>query len=285
MKNMRKLIPAIAMLLVSAVMMSTASFAWFSSNYSATATGMQVKATASGGIAIGGYTANSDAGKPGPTSFASTVDLSASTIWKNNTGLALVPTSFNGTDWYVATAEKVDNNAATGAYSKVTTENAYRHQKIQIKALANNSHALYVDDIAISLADTSATTAALNKSLRIAMCVEGTNWFFFAPTRTLAETTATVPFVPDHTTGTTTANYDIYTYNSADKTTDKTADKIYLGDGDSFVSEQDVVIYNTLTTDAITIDIYVYYEGEDPNCITAYAVDLVNTNITFTFII
>ena len=40
MKNTRKLIPAVVMLLVSAVLMSTASFAWFSMNKQVTATGM-----------------------------------------------------------------------------------------------------------------------------------------------------------------------------------------------------------------------------------------------------
>ncbi len=53
MKKTRKLIPAIAMLLISAVMMSTASFAWFSMNKTVTATGMQVNATADGSLIIG----------------------------------------------------------------------------------------------------------------------------------------------------------------------------------------------------------------------------------------
>ena len=44
MKKMRKLIPALAMLLVSAVMMSTASFAWFSMNTTVTADGMSITA-------------------------------------------------------------------------------------------------------------------------------------------------------------------------------------------------------------------------------------------------
>lgn len=52
MKKMRKIIPALAMLLVSAVMMSTASFAWFSMSTKATATGMEVKATASSSLII-----------------------------------------------------------------------------------------------------------------------------------------------------------------------------------------------------------------------------------------
>ena len=46
MKLSRRLIPAIAMLMVSAVLMSTASFAWFSMNTQVTATGLQVTAKA-----------------------------------------------------------------------------------------------------------------------------------------------------------------------------------------------------------------------------------------------
>ena len=46
MKLSRKLVPAIAMLLVSAVMLSTASFAWFSMNTTVSATGVQVQAQA-----------------------------------------------------------------------------------------------------------------------------------------------------------------------------------------------------------------------------------------------
>lgn len=52
MKKMRRLIPAFAMLLVAATMLSTASFAWFTMNESVTATGMQVKAKASGNLLI-----------------------------------------------------------------------------------------------------------------------------------------------------------------------------------------------------------------------------------------
>ena len=44
MKKFRKLIPALALLIVSAVLMSTASYAWFSMNTQVTANGLQVKA-------------------------------------------------------------------------------------------------------------------------------------------------------------------------------------------------------------------------------------------------
>ena len=44
MKNTRKLIPALAMLLLSAVLMSTASFAWFSMNTQVSVEGMMIEA-------------------------------------------------------------------------------------------------------------------------------------------------------------------------------------------------------------------------------------------------
>ena len=50
MKSTRKIIPALAMLLISAVLMSTASFAWFSMNENVYATGMQVTAQPSSDI-------------------------------------------------------------------------------------------------------------------------------------------------------------------------------------------------------------------------------------------
>lgn len=52
MKKTRKLLPAIAMLLISAVMMSTASFAWFSMNTEVSASGMEVKATTGANLYI-----------------------------------------------------------------------------------------------------------------------------------------------------------------------------------------------------------------------------------------
>lgn len=53
MKKMRRMIPALCMLLVSAIMLSTASYAWFTMNEQVTATGMQVQAEATGSLVIG----------------------------------------------------------------------------------------------------------------------------------------------------------------------------------------------------------------------------------------
>ena len=52
MKKMRRLIPAFAMLMVAAIMLSTASFAWFTMGTHATATGMYVTATSGSSLLI-----------------------------------------------------------------------------------------------------------------------------------------------------------------------------------------------------------------------------------------
>ena len=61
----RKLIPAFAMLLLSAVLMSTASFAWFSQNGKVTASGFQVQATAPAALWI-----SADSDGPFESSYA-----------------------------------------------------------------------------------------------------------------------------------------------------------------------------------------------------------------------
>ncbi len=58
MKNTRKLIPALVMLLVSAVLMSTASYAWFSMNKSVDVTGMQITANSDSTYLIIGQSPN-----------------------------------------------------------------------------------------------------------------------------------------------------------------------------------------------------------------------------------
>ncbi len=61
MKNMRKLIPALCLLLVSAMMLGTSTFAWFSMNNKVTVTGMEVKTKVSSSLWIATDTLGSTA--------------------------------------------------------------------------------------------------------------------------------------------------------------------------------------------------------------------------------
>ena len=73
MKLSRKLIPAFAMLLVSAVMLTTASYAWFSINDSVTAEGMNVRTTAADNVLIAKSTL-SKIDKEGDANFGTTLE-------------------------------------------------------------------------------------------------------------------------------------------------------------------------------------------------------------------
>lgn len=74
MKLSRKLIPAFAMLLVSAVMLTTASYAWFSINDSVTAEGMNVRTTAADNVLIAESTL-SKTDKEGDANFGTTLEV------------------------------------------------------------------------------------------------------------------------------------------------------------------------------------------------------------------
>ncbi len=103
MKFTRKLIPAVAMLVVSATMMSTASFAWFSMNRTVTATGMQATAVSPINLLIKGAD---------DTDFAT-----SATVTSSNPTLPLTPMStVNPVDpaTFYAVVDGVINNGAGG---------------------------------------------------------------------------------------------------------------------------------------------------------------------------
>ena len=96
---MKKLIPAICMLLVATMLLAGSTFAWFSMNTVVTATGMQVTAKAEEGIVI----TNSEK--------STWSDASSTTTSKD---LVLLPTStVDGSVWYHNTSKDAD--VATGA--------------------------------------------------------------------------------------------------------------------------------------------------------------------------
>lgn len=100
MKLSRKLIPAFAMLLVSAVLMSTASFAWFSMNENVTATGISVTATAPAALWI-----STDA-----SNWQTTIDMSETLI--DGTAAQVAPL----TTYYTVTPGETEDDDPTYTY-------------------------------------------------------------------------------------------------------------------------------------------------------------------------
>lgn len=123
MKKMRRMIPALCMLLVSAIMLSTASFAWFTMNDSVTASGVQIQATADASMLI------SDAplypGNAGSGEFKANVTAKLNPIAYKGAGKGTLAgvTTIQNNGWYYP-AESKESIIATGAnggtYTAVT---------------------------------------------------------------------------------------------------------------------------------------------------------------------
>ena len=139
---MKKLIPALAMLLVAACLMGTSTYAWFSANKQVSATGMKVKAASDGGLAIASWTddGQGNIAAPEASAFASSATLKAGD-WVRGTD-PISPVSYNkgvtgSGKWFAAEADKAEDGAATKGWAEVSNAiDGYAHQtKWQIKSL------------------------------------------------------------------------------------------------------------------------------------------------------
>lgn len=113
----RKLVPAIAMLACSAVMLSTATYAWFTMNKEVSVTNMQVQAKADQGLLINEVETAGD----------SNWDELATTNQTEGIKLHATSTANTGT-WYVAYSTKKSSaaSAAKGAASADLTSDGYK---------------------------------------------------------------------------------------------------------------------------------------------------------------
>ena len=110
MKRFSKLIPAIVLLLVSAIMMSTATYAWFSMNNRVTVTGMEVKTKVSSNLLIAEDNVEDDF----------TTRLS-----QTQKGLLEPVSSINGTAFYYTVDAKATGELSSGGvYTLYNAETA-----------------------------------------------------------------------------------------------------------------------------------------------------------------
>ena len=267
------------MLLVSAILVSTATYAWFSMNTSVTAKNMQVTAVSEGGIVIGAYTYSQNQWvAPANTAFKNEVEAafpgkSGETLLRK----ALVPTSTTKIDkWYHATSNDVDNYAAASAYTNIdfvadNSTSYYLYNKFQIKSLEDSGNDssiarnLYVSAVTVT-GNTNSTV--LNNSLRVAVRVNGNSTFFFAPVYTSI-----------------TDGSKLYQYGVSGDGTTPTRNSAAYDDGKLVIgaTPSKVIASAIGTTTPTEIEIFVYYEGEDVNCKSINAVNIDNLNVAVSF--
>ena len=116
MKMTRKLIPALVMLLVSAIMLSTASFAWFASNDKVTATNMTVTAnSAQQFLQISATNGDDYDITATATASSQNVDLVHATIANDNKTVT----------WGVGSSTKVDDANVDSTLTTVSVSETY----------------------------------------------------------------------------------------------------------------------------------------------------------------
>lgn len=141
----KKLIPAVAMLTTSAVMLSTATYAWFTMNKDATVTGLQLTATTSNSLEISlGEIDNS--GKP--TNNAPTIQNKS---WTSNVAIA---------QYYKSVGKLKPASSNTGLnLFKVTDESNIYAGGANVKSTADVSALTYADSANMIFQDTWSESA------------------------------------------------------------------------------------------------------------------------------
>lgn len=257
MKAMRKLVPAMAMLLVSLVVMSSASFAWFTMSRQVTAQGMNVTVTAPNNLMIKGFEAND-------SSYAEKTELSA-------TNIELVPASTTtgkaGQIYSVIDGEAVktdDGSLFTDGDHKTKLEagdlasgtganaGSYYDFKYTIKSDGGQTVKVVVKEVKAVLKNDPAGELSV-KPVRIAvMKSDETGLKMFNPNNGEHHTTSKAVKEIDGT-GYPTIDTVIYTTPAANS-----SDTNYI-----------VTLTGTGATATADIIIRVWYEGEDKDCIVS----------------
>ena len=171
MKKTLKLIPAIAMLLIATVLVSTATYAWFSMNTSVSATGMQVKAKSSGSL----YISNA-ANEPDYK------DIDADTVAFTDAAAELMPTSTiglsmtsEGNGWYYVAAAAATgyDKATSSAYTKVAVAdlNKYVLKKTVYVRSETSFKDLQVNGVTINVTPGVSGQTILGNALTVAFKV------------------------------------------------------------------------------------------------------------------
>lgn len=248
MKATRKLIPALAMLIVAAVVMSTASYAWFTMSRNVTATGMEVAVTAPNNLVIAGsenstYTEFSATGK---TLVADAEVVPASTS--------------NAKDFFVVDGSGVNANGsyndntkfkAGSAFATAGTAGAYVDFRFDIKTEGTEAIDVWVKACSVK----TETTADKTKPVRFAV--------LNASAVGTAATNATV--VGQYKPVAAAANFGGNVLSAA---TPATATAAYKTPAAALSSETNGS-FQLASTGSTTIYIRVWYEGQDTACVMA----------------
>lgn len=256
-KKLRIMAASMMIMLMGAAACVTSTVAWFVASNIVNVTGPSVQAEAEEGIVVASEKSayvDADWGQ------------SASALY-TGAGTKYIPTSTkNASAWYHGNAENADNKEAnssgvstisdivvtSGVASSATlnNKNVYLVNLFKIQAAAKadmTAQDLVVHELTTTV--TGSNSTALNKSIRVlfkldsAVCI-------YAPLADTASVTYDCNGV----------NNDVTAYLEPNTTT-------YAND--TLLSNGTIPAYTTAGTNAKTVYVYVYFEGEDENCKTS----------------
>lgn len=245
---MKKILPSACMLAVSAAMLSTSTYAWFSMNDTVTATGMKLQAKAEAGLLI----ANATNG---------TYQMSVASTKEDVAQLKPGSTS-DLSNWFHSTSGRTDQAntqkayEAGAAWASNSADANYVIHDFYIKSSDLNGltvSSLDVNNVSV-VVNSAAPAQTLSKSLRVGIKIDGDvtgstqNTYIYAPTETsnvqYSVTTATGDYAAANMTQVTALNKDQKSNTAVTSIPAKG------------------------TTSPIHAEVYVWFEGEDANCIS-----------------
>lgn len=270
---MKKLIPALCMLLVAAALLGTSTYAWFSMNTTVSANGMSITAQTQGNLLI------SATGAEGTYSIDS-INLAES----SPKAFTLKPSSsVNGVDFFKAdlNAARNDNYAVptTSTTSAVSytagtnTDGNYLYSKMfYIKADGSNLSNLTASITGVNFGTESAASGELLKALKVGIAV------------TEKGTPATTGIIYSPFSGD--LNYlGIAKATGTDETISTAGVTSALATGVKGTSGTTVNLASLTDGTEYQVLVTIWYEGQDANCTSAiasaYTLDGVTLGISF----
>ncbi len=254
MKNAKKIIPALAMLLVSAVMLSTASFAWFAMSSEATANGMNVVIKSNSRYLLiaeseeklkeDNYAQNSSNGTKDSTLNGGT-DGILPVAHEENLAAAGVGTVSN---WYTMTAE--NSGTSQGADNSK-------------KSLTGDELANHVVKYTYYLGMAPGSSAG--KDLKISGDISITATAGQGGAKTNVNPVRVIVVCDNKIT-----ELDVNSSDSAHQSKDETT-----------VLAENVGVVGSEGFTATKVDVYIYYDGNDSNLYTNNMPALANADISF----
>lgn len=256
MKKFKKVVPALCALLVSAVMLGSSTYAWFSMNTKVTATGMNVTATSNST-----YLVISDSS----TNLGTNTSLDLKAV-----NGSLLPVSYTTSAIQNATNDKTlvaANNWFTAIGTDTTNGAAKADSKTQLTIAENNNFGsvdtnnyYVIKSFYIGLvAGSSAVTNGIQADVK-----------FTAAQSSELNRCLTVKIV----------------YGETDDPTDATTTQTFVyGAATGEVTKHSAALQDNglITATATKVTVYIYFDGENENCTTAKAINLDKITVDLTF--